>query len=407
MHQPQENVATPFYLSRNLTRWLSPQDIVTLSCKDPVLACQRGSSVETLRQDLRFAGRILRNNSGFTLVVVLTLALGIGATSGILALVDAVLIRPVPFLDPDRVALVWETQPKQNNKTRLVTLADFFDWRDRNHVFQEMSACVPLSPPLPGHSEPQELAGARASANFFDLLGVKAAVGRSFLADEEQPGHDQVVMLSHRLWKRRFGADPNVIGQPVILDENPYIIVGVVPSDFSLWGTGLQYDLWVPLSFFRTQLVRDNHTFTVFGRLKFSATPWKADSEMDAIVRQLAVEYPAKDQDVGARVIRLHDEMTEKVRPALQLLFLSALFVLAIGWVNVANLLLARALKREREMALRASLGAGRARPLPQLLTESIVLSLAGGALGVGLAAVGIHLLPMLAQTKTELQEVR
>src|SRR5260370_38660249 len=124
------------YFPRNLTRWLSPQDIVTLRCKDPVLACQRGSSVETLRQDLRFAGRILRNNSGFTLVVVLTLALGIGATSGILALVDAVLIHPVPFLDPDRVALVWETQPKQNNKTRLVTLADFLHWRDRNHVFQ-------------------------------------------------------------------------------------------------------------------------------------------------------------------------------------------------------------------------------------------------------------------------------
>jgi len=362
--------------------------------------------VETLRQDLRFAGRILRNNSGFTLVVVLTLALGIGATSGILALVNAVLIRPVPFPDPDRVALVWETQPKQNNKTRLVTLADFLDWRDRNHVFQEMSAWVPWSATLTGQSEPEELAGARASANFFDLLGVKAAVGRSFLADEEQPGHDQVVMLSHRLWKRRFGADPNVIGQPVILDENPYIIVGVLPSDFSLWGTGLQYDLWVPLSFFRTQLVRDNHTFTVFGRLKPSATLSKANSEMDAIVRQLAVEYPAKDQDVGARVIRLHDEMTEKARPALQLLFLSAFFVLVIGWVNVANLLLARALKREREMALRASLGAGHLRLVRQLLTESIVLSLAGGALGVVVAAVGVYLLPMLPTTKTELQEI-
>src|SRR5260370_17249690 len=134
-------------------------------------------------------------------------------------------------------------------------------------------------------------------------------------------------MLRNWLWKRRFGADRNVIGQPVILDEKPYIIVGVLPSDFSLWGTGLQYDLWVPLSFFRTQLVRDNHTFTVFGRLKLSATRWKADSEMDAIVRQLAVEYPAKDQDVVARVIRLHDEMTENVRPALQLLCSPPLFL--------------------------------------------------------------------------------
>jgi len=190
--------------------------------------------VETLRQDLRFAGRVLRKNSGFTLVAVLTLALGIGATSGILALVNAVLIRPVPFSDPDRVVLVWETQPKRNNKTRLATLADFLDWRDRNHVFQEMSAWVPWSATITGQSEPEELVGARASTNFFDLLGVKAAVGRSFLPDEEQPGHDQVVMLSHRLWKRRFGADPNVIGQPVILDEKPYIIVGVLPSDFSL-----------------------------------------------------------------------------------------------------------------------------------------------------------------------------
>jgi len=362
--------------------------------------------VETLRQDLRFAGRILRNNSGFTLVVVLTLALGIGATSGILALVDAVLIRPVPFLDPDRVALVWETQPKQNNKTRLATLADFLDWRDRNHVFQEMAAWVPWSSTLIGKSEPEELTGARASINFFDLLGVKPAVGRSFLGDEEQPGHDQVVMLSHRLWKRRFGADPNVIGQPVILDEKPYIVVGVLPSNFSLWGTGLQYDLWVPLSFVRTQLVRDNHTFAVFGRLRPSATLSQADSEMNAIVRQLAVEYPATDQDVGARVIRLHDEMTERVRPALHLLFASAFLVLVIGWVNVANLLLSRALKREREMALRASLGAGHLRLLRQLLTESIVLSLAGGAAGVVLAAVGVRLLPMLPPTTGDLQEI-
>lgn len=362
--------------------------------------------METLRQDLRFAGRILRKNSGFTLVAVLTLALGIGATSGILALVNAVLIRPVPFPDPDRVVLVWETQPKQNNKTRLTTLADFLDWRDRNHVFQAMSAWVPWSSTLTGQSEPEELPGARASVNFFDLLGVKAAVGRSFLPDEEQPGHDQVVMLSHRLWKRRFGADPNVIGQPVILDEKPYIVVGVLPSEFSLWGTGLQYDLWVPLSFVRTQLVRDNHTFAVFARLRPSAALATANSEMNAIIRQLAVEYPATDQDVGARVIRMHDEMTEKVRPALQLLFLSAFFVLVIGWVNVANLLLSHALKREREMALRASLGAGHLRLLRQLLTESIVLSSTGGALGVVLAAVGVHLLPMLPPTKTELQEI-
>src|SRR5258708_38014535 len=257
-----------------------------------------------------------------------------------------------------------------------------------------------------GESEREEVAGARGWTNFFELLGVKAAVVRSFLADEEQPGHDQVVVLSHRLWKRRFGADPNVIGRHVILDEKPYIVVGVLPSDFSLWGTGLQYDLWVPLSFFRTQLVRDNHTFTVFGRLKPSATLAKANSEMDAIVRQLAVEYPATSQDVGARVSRLHDEMTEKVKPALHLLFASAFLVLVIGWVNVANLLLSRALKREREMALRASLGAGHLRLLRQLLTESIVLSLAGGAAGVVLAAVGGHLLPMLPPTKTELQGI-
>src|SRR5258708_3458728 len=186
-------------------------------------------------------------------------------------------------------------------------------------------------------------------------------------------------MLIHGLWKRRFGADPNVIGRPVMLDEKPYIVVGVLPSDFSLWGTGLQYDLWVPLSFVRTQLVRDNHTFAVFARLKPSATLSTANSEMDAIVRQLAAEYPATDQDVGAQVIRLHDEMTEKVRPALQLLFLSAFLVLVIGWVNVANLLLCRALKREKKMAPRASLGAGPLRLLRPLLPHSMLLSLQAG----------------------------
>ena len=344
-------------------------------------------------QDLRFGCRVLAKNRGFTTVVVLTLALGIGGISIMFAVVNAILLRPLPFTDSSRLVVVWEVQPKRDLTRGVATLADFLDWRDRNHVFEDMAAWLPWSYNLTRQSEPEEVWGARVTATFFNLFKVKAALGRTFLPEEEQPGHDEVVMLSYGLWQRRFGSDSALIGKTITVDDKPCIVIGILPRGFSLWGTSRQFDLWMPVAFVRTQLVRDDHAFTVFGRLKRGVALWEANSEMNTIVRQLALEYPTTDQDKGVTVLGMHKDRTERLRPALELLFGAAAFVLLIALVNVANLLLSRAVTRLKEIAIRASLGASKMRLARQLITESMLLALVGGAAGFFLTAAGILLL--------------
>jgi putative ABC transport system permease protein len=325
---------------------------------------------------------------------MLTIALGVGGITMMFGINNAVLLHPLPFPESDRIVLVWEVQPKRDLTRGGTTLADFLDWRDRNHVFEEMATWVPWSYNLTGQSEPEEVSGARVSTNFFDLFKVKPAVGRTFTPGEEQPGHEEVVMLSYRLWQRRFGSDSGLIGKTVTIDDKPYVVIGILPRAFSLWGTSQQYDLWMPLAFVRTQLVRDNHVFTVFGRLRRDATLSEANSEMSTIVRQLAVEYPTTDPDRRVSVVTMQEDRTERLRAAIELLFGAAAFVFLIALVNVANLILSRAAVRLKEIAIRASLGAGKLRLIQQLTTENMLVALLGGAAGLLLAAVGLAVLP-------------
>ena len=350
--------------------------------------------MKTLWQDLRFGWRALAKNPRYSTVAMLTVALGVGGITMMFGIINAVLLRALPFPESDRIALVWEVQPKRDLTRGGTTLADFLDWRDRNHVFEEMATWLPWSYNLTGQSEPEEVSGARVSTNFFDLFKVKPALGRAFIPEEEQPGHEEVVMMSYRLWQRRFGSDPRLIGKTVTIDDRSYVVIGILPRAFSLWGTSQQFDLWMPLAFVRTQLVRDNHVFTVFGRLRRNATLSEANSEMNTIVRQLASEYPATDPDRRVSVVRMLEDRTERVRPALKLLFGAAGFVLLIALVNVANLVLSRAAIRLKEIAIRASLGAGRLRLIQQLTTESMLLALLGGVGALLLATGGLRVLP-------------
>ncbi len=358
--------------------------------------------MHTLWQDLRFGWRVLAKNSRHTVVAMLTIALGVGGVTMMFGIINAVLLHPLPFPESNRIVLVWEVQPKRDLTRGGTTLADFLDWRDRNHVFEEMATWLPWAYNLTGQSEPEEVWGARVSTNFFDLLRVRPAVGRTFIPEEEQPGHEEVVMLSYRLWQQRFGSDPGLIGKTVTIDDRPYAVVGILPRAFSLWGTSQQFDLWMPLAFVRTQLVRDNHAFTVFGRLRRNATLSEANSEMNTIVRQLAVEYPSTNPDRRVSVVTMQEDRTERVRPTLELLFGATGFVLLIALVNVANLVLSRAAIRLKEIAIRASLGAGKLRLIQQLTTESMLVALLGGAAGLLLAVGGLGVLPAVLSALSE-----
>jgi putative ABC transport system permease protein len=349
--------------------------------------------MKTFWDDLRYGWRMLRRNPGFAAVAILTLAVGIGANAAIFSVVNAVLLRPLPFPESDRIVFVWETFAARNLVHGTASAAEFLDWRDQNHVFDELSAMRILFYNVTGKGEPEQLWGVTASGNFFRLLGVKPFLGRDFLPEEEQLGHEQVVILSYNTWQRHYGGDPGIIGKSIALDDKPYTVIGVLPRGFSLFGTTRQLDLWVPFAFNRAQLDREAHSMLVFGRLKRGVPITQAQAEMDTIFAALKKQYPGIDQQDFPRVVRVHDDLTLAYRPALLVLLAAVGFVLLIACANVANLMLARAATREREIALRATLGAGRGRILQQLLTESALLALIGGAFGILVAYGGLHLL--------------
>lgn len=347
-------------------------------------------------QDLRYGARMLRKSPGFTFVAVLTLALGIGANTVIFSVVNAVILRPLPFPNPQQLVLVWESDNNRKIARGSAPPADFLDWRSQNHVFQSMAAMQILSFDLTGSGEPQQLWGIRVSPNFFDLLGVKPTLGRSFLPEEEQPGHDRSVILSHGIWERSFGANPNVIGQSVTLSDTPYTVVGVLPAGFNLFGRSREFDLWMPLSFPPETIRRDNPSLVIYARLKNGITLAQANADMAAITNRLAMEYPATDQGVGALVGSLHYELARTPTGALLVLLGAVGMVLLIACANVASLLLSRAAARRREVAIRAAMGAKRARLIRQMLTESVLLGIAGGTAGLLLAYGGLRILPSI-----------
>jgi putative ABC transport system permease protein len=345
-----------------------------------------------LMQDLRFGLRTLRKNPGFTAVAVLTLALGIGANTTIFSVINATLLKPLPFPHPDRLVLVWETSGKGHDSWNAVSAPNFWDFEHQGKSFEGLAIFdagrgYNLSP-TGTKQEAEQVPGLRVSVGFFSVLGVKPFLGRTFLPEEETLGKDHEVVLSYGLWKRRYGGDPALVGRTITIDGQDFTVVGVMPRDFQ-WQFWTPSQLWVPMGYTKTDYQRDWNSFVVIGRLKPAVKLAQVRAEMDAIANRLAQEYPAEDVGMGARVVPLGEFGREDLRIALLALLVAVGFVLLIACVNVANLVLARGAARQKELAIRSALGAGRVRIARQLLTESLLLALLGGAAGLLLATWG------------------
>ncbi len=347
-------------------------------------------------QDLRYAARSLRRSPGFTTVVVLTLALGIGANTTIFSVVHAVLLQPLPFAAPDELVSVRETRPEAGSTGRRVDVpvspATFFDYRRGISSFAQIAALSGNDFILTGAGEPEQLVGARVTANFFSSLGVVPQLGRDFRPEEEQPGAESVVLLTDAMWRGRFGGDDSVIGRAITLDGRPYTIIGVLPP--SLESTALGFaqvppQIWVPLMLVEAGAARAAPSLSVHARLKPGATQAAAQAEVDAIMRRLAQDFPETNATRGGLVRPLAEMAVRDVRATLWLVFSAVALVQLIACANIANLLLARASRRSAESALRAALGASRSRLIRQFLTESLLLAVAGCAVGLVVAMLG------------------
>jgi predicted permease len=359
--------------------------------------------VNTLIQDLRYGARVLLKDPGFTFVAVLTLALGIGANSAIFSVVNAVLLRPLPYQEPARLAMLWTDDSQRGIHEEGTSFPNFEDWRNQSRLFTDLAICTRGNPVnLTGEDEPERVAGERVSANLFSLLGVAPALGRAISPDDEQR-RERVVVLSHSLWQRRLGSDPNVIGRTLEIGGQSSQIIGVMPADFYFPNKDTQ--LWEPITLApwweRDKARRFTDTWRVIGRLKPNVTLQQAQAEMNAIGQRLAQAYPVTERDFagfGVNVVPLLIQITGRnLRLALWVLFGAVILVLLIACVNIANLLLARGAARRREFAVRLALGADRLRIARQLLSESLLLAIVGGALGLPLAVWGIELLVKLS----------
>jgi putative ABC transport system permease protein len=353
------------------------------SGKGPLYRSHRGGLLVlfNMLRDVRYAIRQLTTTPGFSAVAILTLALGIGATTAIFSVVNGVLLRPLPYPHPESLVRVHEIVDKFGRFS--VAPASFLDWRQQNTVFEHIAAFNSAGATLQAVDGPERVQGALVSSDLFDLLEVTPALGRTFRADEDMPGKDSVIVLSQGLWERRFNRDPNVLGQSVSLNGAPVTVVGIMPSGFTFPG---QSEFWRPLALNSANAARGAHFLGVIARLKPGVTVDRAAVEMKTIAERLAVQYPESSANESAEVIGLHTNIVEHIRPALLAIFAAVGALILIACANVANLLLVRASIRSKEIAIRTALGAGRLRLILQLLAESVVLALAAGVAGVFIA---------------------
>src|SRR5262245_25219345 len=337
--------------------------------------------------DVRYGARLMRRSPGFAAASTLTIALGIGATTAMFSVVYGVLLAPLPYREPDRLINIWSTAIARGLPRAYNGMANVYDWRARNHVFVDVAALRAVGNfNLTGAGEPERLNGSRVESRLFPLLGVTPLLGRTFSEDEDEIGHEHVALLTYGLWVRRFGADPAAVGRTILLNGEPYTIVGVMRPDFAF--PTREFQIYVPLTFDPAELVnRMNYSYLAIARLKPGVTVDQARAEMNLMAAQITREHPKENEGIGAGLAPMLDDNVSAVRTPLYVLFGAVLAMLLVGCANLANLLLARALARQRELAVRAALGAGRGRLVVQAVAEVVPIFVVGGTLGVLVAA--------------------
>jgi len=346
-------------------------------------------------QDLRYGLRLLIRSPGFALIAITALAIGIGANTAIFSVVNGVLLKALPYDNPDELTMVWLDNRRQSIHEDITSWPNYIDWRDQNTTFQAMAGYRPGRRNLTGQGEPEELVSCGVTENFFSLMRVSAVQGRTFTPEETQPGKDSVVVLSFGLWQRRFGGDPEILSKTIQLNGTPLQVVGIAPRGFDFPS---KVDVWTPLApDDRTKAARGSFWLPVVGRMKSGITRERAQADMDIIGRRLEDQFPNINKGYGVNVVPLYHHTVGDIKLALWLLLGAVGLVLLIACANVANLMLARGTARHREIAVRAAMGAGRGRIIAQLLTESIILALVASLLGVLLAVWGINLLTKIA----------